>query len=229
MSRPLNERRVGCRVPARAFKPAGVPGRKLEEVVISLDEAESIRLADLEGLYQEAAAMRMAVSRQTFGRIVEAARRKVADALINGKLLRIEGGEVVIHEEGEKPMKVAVPAREGQVDEHFGHCEHFMVYALDDGRRIVSEERVDSPEGCGCKSDIAGILARMGVTHMVAGNMGEGAVRVMHAHGIEVTRGASGEARVAVERFGAGALQDSGASCVGHAHGQQGGMDCNHH
>ena len=79
----LNERRVGCRVPARAFKPARVPGRKLEEVVISLDEAESIRLADLEGLYQEAAAMRMAVSRQTFGRIVEAARRKVADALIN--------------------------------------------------------------------------------------------------------------------------------------------------
>jgi predicted Fe-Mo cluster-binding NifX family protein len=124
-------------------------------------------------------------------------------------------------------MKIAVPAREGQVDEHFGHCEHFMVFALDDGRRIVSEERVDSPEGCGCKSDIAGILARMGVTHMVAGNMGEGAVRVMHAHGIEVTRGASGQARVAVERFGAGELADTGASCAGH--GQHGGIDCNHH
>ena len=138
-------------MPTRAFKPAGVPGRALEEVVLSLDEAESIRLADLEGLYQEAAAFRMGVSRQTFGRIVEAARRKVADAIINGKLLRIEGGEVLIHEEGEKLMMVAVPARECQVDEHFGHCEHFIVYGLDEGRQIVSEERVDSPEGCGCK------------------------------------------------------------------------------
>jgi predicted DNA-binding protein (UPF0251 family)/predicted Fe-Mo cluster-binding NifX family protein len=227
--RPLSERRVGCRVPARAFKPAGVPGRTLEEVVLRLDEAEAIRLADLEGLYQEAAALRMAISRQTFGRIVEAARRKVTDAIINGKLLRIEGGEVVIHEEGERLMKVAVPVRSGQVDEHFGHCEHFMVYALDEGRKIFSEEKVDSPEGCGCKSDIAGILSRMGVTHMVAGNMGEGAVRVMHAHGIEVVRGASGAARDAAERFGAGTLGDSGASCVGHAHGYYDGKDCDHH
>ena len=229
MSRPLTERRVGCRVPARSFKPAGVPGRALEEVVLSLDEAESIRLADLEGLYQEAAAFRMAVSRQTFGRIVEAARRKVADAIINGKLLRIEGGVVVIHEEGEKLMKVAVPAREGQVDEHFGHCEHFMVYSLDAGRQIASEEKVDSPEGCGCKSDIAATLSRMGVTHMVAGNMGEGAVRVLHAHGIEVVRGASGSTREAVERFSAGTLEDSGAACAVHAHGHHGGKDCDHH
>jgi predicted DNA-binding protein (UPF0251 family)/predicted Fe-Mo cluster-binding NifX family protein len=227
--RPVNERRVGCQVPARAFKPAGVPGRVLEQVVLSLDEAEALRLADLEGLYQEAAAMRMAVSRQTFGRIVEAARRKVADAIINGKLLRIEGGEVVIHEEGERPMKVAVPARGGQVDEHFGHCEHFMVYSLDEGRKVSAEERVDPPEGCGCKSDIAGILSRMGVTHMVAGNMGEGAVRVLHAHGIEVVRGASGSARDAAERFGAGTLGDSGASCAAHAPGHHHGPDCDHH
>ena len=230
MPRPLNERRIGCRVPVRAFKPAGVPGRTLEELVLSLDEAEALRLADLEGLYQEAAAMRMAVSRQTFGRIIEAARRKVADAIINGKLLRIEGGEVVIQEEGEKLMKVAVPAREGRVDEHFGHCEHFMVYALDADRRIVEEKRVDPPEGCGCKSDIAGILARMGVTHLVAGNMGEGAVRIMQAHGIEVVRGASGGAREAAERFGAGTLADSGATCAGHAgqhgHAHDHGSDC---
>jgi predicted DNA-binding protein (UPF0251 family)/predicted Fe-Mo cluster-binding NifX family protein len=226
MPRPLNERRVGCRMPTRAFKPAGVPGRELEEVVLSLDEAEAIRLADLEGLYQEAAALRMAVSRQTFGRIVETARRKVTDAIINGKLLRIEGGEVVVHGEGEERMKVAVPAREGQVGEHFGHCDHFMVYALDEGRRIASEERVDSPAGCGCKSDIVGILARMGVTHMVAGNMGEGAVRILHAHGIHVVRGASGDAREAVQRFGAGTLEDSGTACAGHAHGQHDGKDC---
>jgi predicted DNA-binding protein (UPF0251 family)/predicted Fe-Mo cluster-binding NifX family protein len=230
MPRPVNERRIGCRLAARAFKPAGIPARLLEEVVLNLDEAEALRLADLEGLYQEGAAMRMGISRQTFGRIVEAARHKVAEAIINGKLLRIEGGEVVLHEEGERRMKIAVPAREGQVDEHFGHCEHFMVYALDEGRQIVAEERVDSPPGCGCKSDIAGVLAGRGVTHMVAGSMGEGAVRIMRAHGIQVIRGARGDAREAAARLGAGELVDDGSVCPGHAgphsHGQGHGADC---
>jgi uncharacterized protein len=67
-------------------------------VLLSLDEYEAIRLADLEGLYQEQAAARMNVSRQTFGRIVEAAHRKVADVLVHGKTLRIEGGTVSTRE-----------------------------------------------------------------------------------------------------------------------------------
>ena len=76
------------------FKPRGVPLCRLEEVVLGLDEVEALRLADREGLYQEAAAERMGVSRATFGRIVEAARRKVADALVGGKALCLEGGVV---------------------------------------------------------------------------------------------------------------------------------------
>jgi predicted DNA-binding protein (UPF0251 family) len=68
--------------------------RELEEVVLALDEFEALRLADLEGLYQEQAAERMNVSRPTFGRILEAAHRKLADALVHGKALRIEGGPV---------------------------------------------------------------------------------------------------------------------------------------
>jgi predicted DNA-binding protein (UPF0251 family) len=66
----------------------------LEEVVLTVDECEAIRLADFEGLYQEQAAERMNVSRQTFGRIIESAHKKVAEALIKGKALKIEGGEV---------------------------------------------------------------------------------------------------------------------------------------
>jgi len=61
---------------------------------MTLDEFESLRLADLEGLYQEEASARMKVSRSTFSRIVETARRKVADALVHGKVLVIEGGQV---------------------------------------------------------------------------------------------------------------------------------------
>jgi hypothetical protein len=65
---------------------------ELSEVVLALDEAEAIRLADLEGLYQEDAALRMKVSRQTFGNIIHAAHAKIAEAIIQGKALRIEGG-----------------------------------------------------------------------------------------------------------------------------------------
>jgi predicted DNA-binding protein (UPF0251 family) len=94
MPRPPCCRRVSGKPAAAIFKPAGIPARVLEEVVMTLDEFEAIRLADFEGLYQEQAAERMRVSRPTFGRIVEIARRKVAEAIILGKALKIEGGPV---------------------------------------------------------------------------------------------------------------------------------------
>ena len=94
MPRPCCRRRIAGAPPAGVFKPAGIPGRFLEEVVLGLDGLEALRLADLEGLYQEEAAARMGVSRATFGRIVADARRRVAEALVEGKLLRIEGGPV---------------------------------------------------------------------------------------------------------------------------------------
>jgi len=84
---------VRCAPNAYYFKPRGIPLRLLEEVILRLDELEAIRLADLAGLYQEQAAERMNVSRQTFGRIIESAHKKVADALVKGKALKIEGGE----------------------------------------------------------------------------------------------------------------------------------------
>jgi predicted DNA-binding protein (UPF0251 family) len=68
--------------------------RDLQEVVISLDEFEAVRLADLGGLYQEQAAEQMDVSRPTFSRIIESAHKKIADALVHGKAIRIEGGTV---------------------------------------------------------------------------------------------------------------------------------------
>jgi len=94
MARPRNCRRVGSVPGSNYYKPRGIPLSMLEEVILSVDEFEAIRLADLEGLYQEQAAERMKVSRQTFGRIVEMARRKVAKALVEGKALKIEGGDV---------------------------------------------------------------------------------------------------------------------------------------
>ncbi|MBM3858959.1 MAG: DUF134 domain-containing protein [Verrucomicrobia bacterium] len=102
MPRPWCQRRVGFAPDVTYFKPAGVPLRTLEEVVLSLDELEALRLADFNGQYQEQAAEQMKISRATFARIVEAARKKVADALLHGKALRIEGGPVVM--KGESNM-----------------------------------------------------------------------------------------------------------------------------
>jgi len=78
------------------FKPRGVPMSTLDEVVLTVDEFEAIRLADHEGLYHEKGAEKMNISRPTFGRIVESAHKKVADAFINGKALRIEGGVITM-------------------------------------------------------------------------------------------------------------------------------------
>lgn len=80
------------------YKPRGVPLSALEQVTLTVDELEAVRLTDLEGLYQADAAEKMNVSRQTLGRILESAHRKVADALVNGKALLIEGGTVELAE-----------------------------------------------------------------------------------------------------------------------------------
>jgi predicted DNA-binding protein (UPF0251 family) len=96
MPRPRQFRRVGCLPQSNYFKPRGIPLAVLQHVNLTVDEIEAVRLADLEGLYQEQAAEKMHVSRQTFGRIVESAHKKIADALVNGKALSIEGGPIEI-------------------------------------------------------------------------------------------------------------------------------------
>ena len=98
MPRPFCCRLIAGRPVAPIFKPTGFPVIELEEVVMSLDEFEAMRLADLDRLYQEQAAEQMNVSRSTFSRIIESAHRKIADAIVHGKALRIEGGPVQMTE-----------------------------------------------------------------------------------------------------------------------------------
>ncbi|MBI1387351.1 MAG: DUF134 domain-containing protein [bacterium] len=94
MVRPKTCRKIQAEPSAFYYKPQGVSSRKLQEEELNLDEIEAIRLADVEGLYHEQAAQRMDVSRATFGRIVQSARRKIARAIIEGKAIRIGGGNV---------------------------------------------------------------------------------------------------------------------------------------
>jgi predicted DNA-binding protein (UPF0251 family) len=96
MSRPFKCRRVAFMPGVTYFKPAGIPLRYLEEVRLSVEEVEALRLKELEGLEQVQGAQKMNISRQTFQRVLASARHKVADALLNGKAIRIEGGNFEI-------------------------------------------------------------------------------------------------------------------------------------
>lgn len=116
-------------------------------------------------------------------------------------------------------MKIALPSCKNQVDEHFGHCEYFTVFTIDDKHEILSEETIPSPANCGCKSSIAQTLAQMGVKMMLAGNMGQGAVNVLNSCGIDVLRGCTGNVKSVTEHWLAGTLKDSGIACDLHEHG----------
>ena len=101
MSRPFKCRALAASRESNYFKPRGIPLAELQEVILTVDEFEAVRLADLEGLYQEEAAKKMKISRQTFGNIISSAHRKIADAIINGKAVKIEGG---VYTRAEKRM-----------------------------------------------------------------------------------------------------------------------------
>jgi len=92
MPRPQKFRRVTHTPGFTYFKPQGIPMPLLDEVVLTIDEFEALRLADLQALSHEEAATKMKISRATFGRIIEKARQTLVDAIVNGKAIRIEGG-----------------------------------------------------------------------------------------------------------------------------------------
>ncbi len=113
-------------------------------------------------------------------------------------------------------MKIAIPTRGNIVDDHFGHCEVYTVFTIDENKKIISSEILPSPQGCGCKSNIAVILQQKGVRVMLAGNMGGGALNLLINHGIDVYRGCSGDVQQLTETFLQGKIVDSGEGCHHH-------------
>ncbi len=162
MSRPFRCRRVAFMPGITYFKPAGIPLRDLEEVRLSVEEAEAVRLKDLEGLDQQQGAKNMNVSRPTFQRVLASARKKMADALLNGKAMRIEGGNFEVttlhckclngcddisqgnnnQNEGVQNMKIAVVTDDGKtICQHFGRAQYYMVVTIENGKVISKEQR----------------------------------------------------------------------------------------
>ena len=140
MARPRNCRYVERKPHVTYFKPRGIPMTELTETLLTVEGLEALRLADLEGLTTGEGAERMRVSRHTFGRTLAEARRAVADALVNGRALCIEGGTYAVlppQPEADKPhkefhmQKVAVssegPSLDDMVDPRFGRAGGFVI------------------------------------------------------------------------------------------------------
>ena len=128
-------------------------------------------------------------------------------------------------------MKIAVPvASNNQVDDHFGHCKFYNVFNITNEGKISDMQVVPSVEGCGCKSNIALELAADGVSILLAGGIGNGAINVLNNAGIQVIRGCSGDVTVLIRDYVAGILTDSGESCHHHDAHHSVGSDhqCSH-
>ncbi len=128
-------------------------------------------------------------------------------------------------------MKIAVPVRNtNQIDEHFGHCEKYQIFSISESKEIVEVEEIASPQGCGCKSNIASVLSQKGVSVFLVGGIGAGAINVLNSVGIDVVRGCSGNARELVMQFVNGNIADSGESCRQHEHHHGSGHEhsCGH-
>lgn len=114
-------------------------------------------------------------------------------------------------------MKIAVPVNNSNyVEEHYGHCDSYKVYAVTELKEISEVKNVAKMPGCGCKSGLAEALAADGVTVMLAGGIGGGASNKLMQNGIAVIRGCAGDASEAVKQYLAGALTDQGSSCEKH-------------
>lgn len=113
-------------------------------------------------------------------------------------------------------MKIAIPTIGTRVDEHFGHARAFTVFTLDESGNILDEETFLPPSGCSCQSTVGISMQGKGVTTMLAGNIGQGALNKMAEHGITVIRGCQGEIKDVLKAWLAGDITDQNVLCDHH-------------
>lgn len=124
-------------------------------------------------------------------------------------------------------MKIAVPTQENnQIDAHFGHCAFYTIYTVSEMNEVTEKQTLQSPAGCGCKSNIAFDLSEMNVQIMLSGGIGEGAINKLSSCNIQVIRNCAGDVDELVNEYLAGNLKDGGTSCQSHAQGEN--HECTH-
>lgn len=246
MARPYKARRI-CRLPAiDSFGPSDVSPQ--EQVEMTLEEYEAIRLIDLLDCTQEECARQMDVARTTVQAVYTSARKKIAQCLVYGQQIRIRGGNYQICpraegcfiagirgiRKGSAPdaaegkqegftMKIAVTYDNGQVFQHFGHTEEFKIYDVQD-QKVVSAQTVGT--GGSGHGALAGFLKSQGVEALICGGIGGGARTALAEAGIQLYPGVSGEADQAVAQLLAGTLEyNPDTQCTHH---EEGHHDCGH-
>ena len=231
MARPVRCRRIEHLPVYRSFSPDDIVAT--ENVQMTVDEYEALRLLDGEGLTQEACAARMNIARTTVTAIYESARKKVADALVHGKRLLITGGccefepveiQQTIMEKGSSTMRIAVTYENGEIFQHFGHSEQFKLYDVEEGK-IKGEQIVDT-NGSG-HGALAGFLQAAKVDALICGGIGMGARMALADAGIKLYAGVQGSADAAAKALISGTLEyDPDGHCDHHGHHHDG--DCAH-
>lgn len=231
MPRPFRCRRIAQLPVYRSFSPDDTAAT--ESVQMTVDEFEALRLLDAEGMTQEACASRMNIARTTVTAIYDNARKKVADALVNGKRLLITGGhfecepikiEQTITEKGADTMRIAVTYENGDIFQHFGHTEQFKLYDIKEGQ-IVNEQIVDT-NGSG-HGALAGFLQAAKADALICGGIGMGAQMALADAGIRLYAGVQGSADAAAKAYAEGNLEyDPDAHCDHHGHHHD--ADCGH-
>jgi predicted DNA-binding protein (UPF0251 family)/predicted Fe-Mo cluster-binding NifX family protein len=234
MPRPKRCRAICCYPDHWSFAPEDEAGSGI--VTLTLDELETIRLIDLEGLNQAQCAEQMEVARTTVTAIYEAARKKIANSIINGKRMIISGGEYRLKEEsglfsldlprkGQNQMRIAATYKDGQIFQHFGHTAQFKIYDVADGE-IKNSKIVDTMgQGHGA---LAGFLLGGDVDVLICGGIGGGAQRALAEAGIKLCAGVTGSADEAAEAYAAGKLNYSNEANCTHHEGHD-GHGCGHH
>ncbi len=217
-------RHVGIIPEYRGFTPDGLASG--DAIDMTVDELEVLRLCDLKGLNQEAVAQHMGIARTTVAAICSRAHRKVANALVNGRAIVIEGGNIAYSPittttaawpaKEVDTVRVATTYDNGNIFMHFGRSEQFKIYDIQDGK--VLNEQVVGTGGTG-HGALAGLLANGGVDTLICGGIGGGAINALTQAGIKVYAGAQGNCDACVEALIAGTLAQTGeATCDCHGH-----------
>ena len=231
MPRPKRCRRI-CGYPDHwSFVPEDA--EITETITFTLDEYETIRLIDHQKMTQEECASAMCVSRATVAGIYENAHYKLADAMVNGKRIRITGGSyridslpasAGIDKKGENIMRIAVTYENGTVGQHFGRTEQFKIYDIADG--AIKSARIIDTNGTG-HGALAGFLRAAEAEILICGGIGMGARMALEEAGIKLLPGAAGNADDAVKAYLAGGLiYDPDTVCRHHEHEHGEGHDC---
>ena len=225
LTRPVKKRIISGSPEIRDFHPESF--RNVESVRMTYEEFETIRQLDYNGRTQEECAQTMGVSRTTVTNIYKTARAKIADCLVNGYKLVINGGNYVLKEGNKEKdpnpykkykeagiMRIAVTYDNGEVFQHFGRTEHFKIYDVKDAD-VVSSEEIDN--GGMSHEDLINLLTGYQVDTLICGGIGAGAQNKLSDAGIKLYGGISGSVDEAVCMLLEGKLvQNQGDGCDHH-------------